>query len=153
MCRTRSPGAPTASWSGRAPTRAGSRSATLAQIYAIDPEQPATDVHTIESLLAGRRISPDRDSISCCSPCLRVLGLVLAVIGVYGVMSNAVAQQVHEVGVRMAIGASPGVGVRDGRRPWRPSADGGHRHRIRRQRLSGAAARHATCGARRRSTR
>ena len=37
-----------------------------------------------------------------------VLGLVLAVVGVYSVMASSVARQVHEVGVRMALGASPG---------------------------------------------
>ena len=62
----------------------------------------------IESLLQDGAFAGPRFNLVLFSV-FAVLGLVLAVIGVYSVMSNAVAQQVHEVGVRMAIGASPGA--------------------------------------------
>ena len=84
----------------------GITKATLAQIYAIDSEQPATDVQTMDNLLKDGAYAGPRFNLVLFSV-FAALGLALSLVGVYGVMSNSVAQQVHELGVRMAIGASP----------------------------------------------
>ena len=86
---------------------AGVTRTVLSQVYAIDKNQPVTEIRTIEKVLndgiyAGPRFNLALFSVFACS------GLILAVIGVYGVMSNTVAQQTHDIGVRLAIGASPG---------------------------------------------
>ena len=86
----------------------GMTKSALGQVYAIDPEQPVTDVRTIENLLQEGAFAGPQFNLVLFSV-FGVLGLALSVIGVYGVMSNSVAQQVQEVGVRMAIGASPGA--------------------------------------------
>jgi predicted permease len=75
------------------------------QVYAVDPNQPVDDVRPLDVLLADDQYATPRFSLVLFS-LFAVLGLLLAVVGVYGVMSTAVAQQQHEMGVRVALGAS-----------------------------------------------
>jgi putative ABC transport system permease protein len=79
----------------------------IEQVYSIDKNQPVMDVRTMEVMLqdgiyAGRQFNLALFAV------FSVLGLALAVIGVYGVMSTSVSQQTHEIGVRIALGASRG---------------------------------------------
>ena len=81
--------------------------AVISQVYAIDKNQPVTDVRTIETVLNDGIYAGPRFNLALFSV-FAGLGLTLAIIGVYGVMSNSVSQQTHDIGVRMAIGATPG---------------------------------------------
>jgi putative ABC transport system permease protein len=86
---------------------AGITKSLLNQVYSVDKDQPVTDVRTIDRVLQEGVYAGPRFNLALFAV-FAALGLTLAVIGVYGVMSSSVAQQTHEIGVRIALGASPG---------------------------------------------
>jgi putative ABC transport system permease protein len=76
------------------------------EILAIDKEQPATYVRTMEQHLADS-IAPDRLT-TILLVVFSTIALVVATVGLYGLISYSVAQRTQEMGMRLALGAMPG---------------------------------------------
>jgi predicted permease len=89
---------------------AGLGAAIQKAIWSVDSEQPVSQVRAVDDLIyeenTGYRV------LTALIGFVGVLALLLGGIGIYGVMSSAVQARLHEIGIRMALGATPGAMIR-----------------------------------------
>jgi predicted permease len=89
---------------------AGLSSAVVSQIHAVDPDVVVYGIRTMQERLhdslARQRFSSTMLGV------FALLALLLAAVGLYGVMSHLVTQSTHDIGVLVALGARPGNIIR-----------------------------------------
>ena len=86
-------------------------SIVLMTLRSMNPGQPATEFRSLQSLV-DHAVSPRRFFVLLVTV-FAGMGVILAALGIYGVISYSVTQKTQEIGVRMALGASAGRVLRD----------------------------------------